>query len=88
MAFARRLRLPLPLVPSPSKIGLMSTYPAGTTTLLSELAERLRKARQGVRDPEEMRKACDHMDQAREELRQRIGTVEVAVNLVREGREE
>ena len=59
-----------------------------TATLLRELSERLLKARQGIRDPEEMRRACAHMDQAREELQKRIGVVEAAVDLVREGREE
>lgn len=38
------------------------------------------------RDPELVRKACEEMDAAREELRKRIGTIEVAVELVRDAR--
>ena len=38
------------------------------------------------RDPEMVRKACEEMDAAREELRKRIGTIEVAVELVRDAR--
>jgi len=40
------------------------------------------------RDPEVVRKACERMDRMREELRRRIGTVEVAVELVRDAREQ
>jgi hypothetical protein len=50
---------------------------------LDEAVERLVK---GIRDPEIARKACERMDQTREELRQRIGTVEVAVDLIRDAR--
>jgi hypothetical protein len=39
------------------------------------------------RDPEAVRRACDQMDEAREELRARIGTVEIAVELIREARD-
>jgi hypothetical protein len=39
------------------------------------------------RDPELVRKACERMDRMREELRARIGTVEVAVELVRDARD-
>jgi hypothetical protein len=39
------------------------------------------------RDPELVRKACEEMDAGREEIRKRIGIVDVAVELVREARD-
>ena len=39
------------------------------------------------RDPELVRKACEEMDAAREELRKRIGIVDVAVELIRAARQ-
>lgn len=39
------------------------------------------------RDPEVVRKACEEMDAAREEIRKRIGIVNVAVDLIREARD-
>jgi hypothetical protein len=56
--------------------------------LVHELHETLAEAAKGFRDPEKMRKASEEMDRLREELRLRIGTVEVAVDLVRTGRDE
>ena len=40
------------------------------------------------RDPEMVRKACERMDRMREELRARIGTVDVAVDLIRDARDQ
>lgn len=40
------------------------------------------------RDPEMVRKACERMDKMREELRARIGTVDVAVELIRDARDQ
>ena len=54
------------------------------TTKLQDIADR---AAMGVRDPQDMRKAVDEMNLAREELRKKIGTVSVAVDLVREARD-
>jgi hypothetical protein len=54
------------------------------TTELQKIADRASK---GVRDPQDMRIAIDEMNQAREELRKKIGTVSVAVDLVREARD-
>lgn len=54
------------------------------TTELQEAAERASK---GVRDAESLRRASESLDRARESTRQRIGTVEVAVDLIREARE-
>jgi hypothetical protein len=38
------------------------------------------------RDPELVRKACEEMDATREEIRRRVGIVDIAVELVREAR--
>lgn len=51
------------------------------------LQETIDRLIQGKRDPEETRKACEAMDAAREEIRQRLGTVEIAVELIREARQ-
>ncbi|HZN36835.1 MAG TPA: hypothetical protein VFB80_23560 [Pirellulaceae bacterium] len=50
------------------------------------LQETIDRLIRGERDPEAMRKACEEMDAAREELRRRIGTVDVAVDLIRDAR--
>jgi hypothetical protein len=41
----------------------------------------------GVRDPEAMRQAAERMDRMREEMRQRIGDVDLAVPLIRSVRD-
>jgi hypothetical protein len=38
-------------------------------------------------DPETMRAACQEMDRLREEIRKRVGTVDVAVEFVRDARD-
>lgn len=52
-----------------------------------ELDVAMARLMKGVRDPEAGRKAREDMDRMREETRKRIGTVEVAVDLVRDTRE-
>jgi hypothetical protein len=42
----------------------------------------------GIRDPEAMRRAAEEMDRDREEIRQRIGETNIAVELIREARDE
>jgi Tfp pilus assembly ATPase PilU len=42
----------------------------------------------GVRDAEAMRQAAERMDRMREEMRQRVGNVNLAVPLIRETRDE
>lgn len=59
------------------------TLPTGKQELDAAMA-RLMK---GIRDPEAGRKAREDMDRMREETRQRVGTVEVAVELVRNARD-
>jgi DNA-directed RNA polymerase sigma subunit (sigma70/sigma32) len=56
------------------------------TELVHELQESLERAAKGIRIPEEMRKARNEMNRMREELRQKIGTVDVAVDLIRDAR--
>lgn len=41
----------------------------------------------GVRDPEAMRQAAERMDRMREEMRKRVGNVDLAVPLIRETRD-
>ena len=42
----------------------------------------------GVRDPEAMRRAAERMDRMREEMRLRVGNVDLAAPLIRETRDE
>ncbi len=42
----------------------------------------------GVRDPEAMRLAAERMDRMREEMRLRVGNVDLAVPLIRETRDQ
>jgi hypothetical protein len=55
---------------------------------LAELEAAVADLIKGVRDPEKMRKAAERMDRMREEMRQRVGEVEIAVDLVRQVRDE
>jgi hypothetical protein len=54
----------------------------------AELQEAIRGAMSGVRDREEMRKACERMDRMREEVRKREGVLDIAVPAIRELRGE
>lgn len=56
--------------------------------VMAELRAAVANAIKGVRDPEAMRKAAERMDRMREEMRERVGEVEIAVELIREGRDE
>ena len=49
-----------------------------------ELQEAIRWAASGVRDPEEMRKACERMDRMREEVYRREGILDIGVPAIRE----
>jgi hypothetical protein len=55
---------------------------------VSELQVAVDRLIKGVRDPEAMEKASERMDRMREEMRKRVGQVEVAVDLIREARDE
>ena len=56
--------------------------------LLAELESVLADVAQGKRDPEAMKKAARDMDRMREETRSKLGILDVAVDLIREGRDE
>lgn len=57
------------------------------TTNITGFQQAAENASIGVRDREEMRKACERLDKAREATKQRVGVVNVAVDLIREVRE-
>ncbi len=57
-------------------------------TQISELQKAADQAVKGVRDPRDMKRALAEAAIAREEMRQRVGVVSAAVDLVREAREE
>ena len=56
--------------------------------LMAELQAAADQAARGVRDPEAMRLACERMDRMREELRVQHGEMNIAVELIRESRDE
>lgn len=55
-----------------------------STSALRDLEEAL----SNEPDPETMRKACEDMDQLREETREKIGIVDVAVEFVRDAHDQ
>jgi hypothetical protein len=64
------------------------TTPGISPEAMAELIEAAHYAASGRRDPEVMHRAAERMDRMREELRQRIGEIEAAVELIREVRDE
>ena len=68
-----------------SKTGMRSCIPP---EMAAALDEALREAMTANRDPEDMREACDEQDRLREELRQKVGELNIAVELVREVRDD
>ena len=66
----------------------LESAPVAPPDLLSELERVVDRLLNGVRDPDAMKKACERMDRMREEMRQRVGEVEVAVDLIREARDD
>ncbi len=58
------------------------------TDVRAEFEEAVRRALSGQRDPEVMRKACEHMDSVREEIRRQYGIQDIGVDLIRELRGE
>jgi hypothetical protein len=59
-----------------------------TPEVLAELEEAVNRLIHGIRDPEVMRQAAEEMDASREELRNRHGEMTIAVDLIRECRDE
>jgi len=68
-----------------AKVETPSTIPS---ELMTELQERAELAARGVVDPETRRAARARMDRMREEFRRRHGEVNVAVDLIRESRDD
>jgi hypothetical protein len=56
--------------------------------LVAEFQEALDDLAKGIRRPEKMQAACERMDRLREENRQLFGEQNIAVELVRQAREE
>jgi hypothetical protein len=48
---------------------------------IAELEKTIRNLIQGIRDPSAMKRAAKEMDEAREEIRQRLGEVDLAGEL-------
>jgi hypothetical protein len=63
------------------------TRPTIPPEVMAELEAAIDRVVRGVRDPEAAARACEEMDCAREELRQRIGETNIAVELIREARD-
>jgi hypothetical protein len=55
--------------------------------VMADLQVAADRAALGVRDPEEMREACDEMDRLREEIRQKHGLLDIGVPSIRELRD-
>ncbi len=79
---------PIPIDPrhppsdnSPMSIDTLSTD-------LRELQEVCDQLSKGVRDPKAAKEAAERLDRGREELRKRIGVVDMAVDLIRDARDQ
>lgn len=59
-----------------------------STTALNELHDVIARVQSGVRDPAAAQKATERMDRMREELRKKVGTVDLAVELIRDARDQ
>jgi hypothetical protein len=57
-------------------------------TVDPEVQASIDRVLKGIRDPKAMRQASERMDRMREEMRRRVGNVNLAVPLIRETREE
>jgi hypothetical protein len=56
--------------------------------LKAELQQALDDLMKGIRRPEKIKAACEHMDRIREENRRRFGEQNIAVQLIRETRDQ
>lgn len=65
----------------------MSNTRSISEEMAHQLEEALQVAMSDKRDPERMRKAIEEMNRSREEMLQRVGIVEIAVELIRETRD-
>jgi hypothetical protein len=66
----------------------MATVENSTAIIVdSEVQAAVDRVLRGVRDPGAMRQAAERMDRMREEMRRRVGNVDLAVPLIRETRD-
>ncbi|MDB5342216.1 MAG: hypothetical protein JWP89_593 [Schlesneria sp.] len=77
--------IPIDSSPAASNNWVMSTETP--TTDRHQLEDLIAKRMKGERDPEETRQACERMDRMREEIRKWVGTVDFAVDSIREHRD-
>ena len=66
----------------------MTTTTLDTTDAKRELAEALERSRMGTRDPEAIQKMRERMNRRREAIFQKHGVLDIAVELIREVRDE
>ena len=66
----------------------MAVKTLATDDAKQKLAETLDRLVKGTRDPKEMNWAAEQMDRMREEIRQRCGIVNMAVDLIRDARDQ
>lgn len=66
----------------------MAKVDRATTLDLDDLERTVQNLIKGVRDPKAMDEGAREMDQGREEIRQRLGELDLAVEMVRESRDE
>ena len=55
--------------------------------IMAKMNEAVRVAMSPVRDPEDMRRACDEMDRIREEIYRKHGLLDIGVPAIRELRD-
>jgi hypothetical protein len=55
---------------------------------LDALQEAIDRVVRGIRDPNAVRRACEEMDQAREQMQREFGERDLAVDLIRESPDE
>ena len=64
------------------------TIPGIPEELKAQLRETLDDLAKGIRRPDKMRAACERMDRMREENRRLFGEQNIAVELIREARDQ
>lgn len=67
---------------------IADTIPRIDAKTKAELQEALADLSCGVRDPTKMKAACERMDRMREENRRRFGESDIAVQVIRETRDQ
>jgi hypothetical protein len=58
-----------------------------TSEQLADLHKAAENVTKGVRDPDEVRAACEEMDRIREEIRKKHGVLDIGVPAIRELRD-